>query len=84
MTYRIIKDGPSFLIALDSLDDPPLSIVERNEPTFMTLDAAVKRRNQLEDEIVAAAANPNTWANSDIHEKIEKAGLYDSHENPAA
>lgn len=53
MTYRIIKDGPSFLIALDSLDDPPLSIVEITEPAFMTLEAAVKRRAQLEDAVVA-------------------------------
>lgn len=53
MTYRIVKDGPSFLIALDSLDDPPLSIVEPNEPAFMTLEAAVKRRAQLEDAVIA-------------------------------
>lgn len=59
MTYRIVKDGPSFLIALDSLDDPPLSIVESNEPAFITLEAAVKRRAQLEDAVVALANELN-------------------------
>lgn len=56
MKYRIVKIDHGFHIVRDLMVDPPYSEVDPGQPVFMTMDAAEKWRQTLEDEWMASLA----------------------------